>query len=70
MFAGKTHSNDDFSVDFDGYPLVMVHRQFLDVGDHSELQAGMEFSIEPGLYVPGLGGFRHSDTVLVTGDGC
>jgi Xaa-Pro dipeptidase len=22
------------------------------------------------LYVPGLAGFRHSDTVLVTADGC
>jgi Xaa-Pro aminopeptidase len=29
----------------------------------------MVFTVEPGLYDPGLGGFRHSDTVLVTGDG-
>ena len=43
---------------------------FLDLGDDTELQAGMVFSIEPGLYVPGLGGFRHSDTILVTEDGC
>jgi Xaa-Pro dipeptidase len=42
---------------------------FLDIGDETELQPGMVFSIEPGIYVPGLGGFRHSDTVLVTGDG-
>lgn len=28
-------------------------------------QSGMLFSVEPGLYVPGVGGFRHSDTVLV-----
>lgn len=39
---------------------------FLDVGDEREMQPGMVFSIEPGLYVPGLGGFRHSDTVVVT----
>jgi Xaa-Pro aminopeptidase len=26
----------------------------------------MVLSVEPGIYVPGLGGFRHSDTVLVT----
>jgi Xaa-Pro dipeptidase len=29
----------------------------------------MLISIEPGLYIPGLGGFRHSDTVLVSKDG-
>lgn len=27
-------------------------------------------SVEPGLYVPGYAGFRHSDTVLVTETGC
>ncbi|MGH3098237.1 MAG: M24 family metallopeptidase [Streptosporangiales bacterium] len=42
---------------------------FLDVGDHTVLEPGMVFSIEPGLYVPGLAGFRHSDTALVTDDG-
>ena len=30
---------------------------------------GMVFTVEPGLYVPGSGGFRHSDTVLVTEGG-
>ena len=29
----------------------------------------MVLSVEPGLYVPGLGGFRHSDTVLITRTG-
>jgi hypothetical protein len=29
----------------------------------------MLFSIEPGIYVPDIGGFRHSDTVLVTESG-
>ena len=29
----------------------------------------MLISIEPGIYIPGLGGFRHSDTVLITDDG-
>ena len=29
----------------------------------------MVFTVEPGLYSPGLGGFRHSDTVLVTDQG-
>ena len=43
---------------------------FFDVGDHTVLAVGMVFSVEPGLYVPGLGGFRHSDTIAVTEDGC
>lgn len=42
---------------------------FLDVGDETVIEPGMLFTVEPGLYVPGLGGFRHSDTVLVTQDG-
>ena len=42
---------------------------FLDSGDHTEIRPGMVFTVEPGLYAPELGGFRHSDTVLVTEDG-
>ncbi|SIS90087.1 M24 family metallopeptidase [Salimicrobium salexigens] len=34
-----------------------------------ELKAGMVFCIEPGIYVPGVGGFRHSDTVVLREDG-
>jgi Xaa-Pro aminopeptidase len=42
---------------------------FLDAGDQTRVEAGMVFTIEPGVYVSGLGGFRHSDTVAVTVDG-
>ena len=42
---------------------------FFDSGDHTEIKPGMVFTVEPGLYVEGLGGFRHSDTVLVVDDG-
>lgn len=42
---------------------------FLDLGDETEMKPGMVFTVEPGLYVPELGGFRHSDTVVVTEDG-
>ncbi len=43
---------------------------FLAVSYEREIEPGMLFSIEPGVYLPGKGGFRHSDTVLVTEDGC
>jgi Xaa-Pro dipeptidase len=39
---------------------------FLDTGDATPIEPGMVFTVEPGIYVPALGGFRHSDTVLVT----
>jgi Xaa-Pro dipeptidase len=42
---------------------------FLDTGDHTVLQSGMVFTVEPGLYVARLGGFRHSDTVVITEEG-
>ena len=42
---------------------------FLDIGDHTVVEAGMVFTIEPGLYSDSVGGFRHSDTVAVTEDG-
>jgi Xaa-Pro aminopeptidase len=42
---------------------------FLDIGDDTEIRPGMVFTVEPGLYAAGLGGFRHSDTVVVTEDG-
>lgn len=34
------------------------------------VEEGMVFTIEPGIYIPGLGGVRIEDTVAVTSDGC
>ncbi|MCC6801458.1 MAG: aminopeptidase P family protein [Anaerolineae bacterium] len=42
---------------------------FLDRGDSTPLKPGMVFTIEPGLYSPEYGGFRHSDMVVVKEDG-
>jgi Xaa-Pro aminopeptidase len=42
---------------------------FLDVGDFTRIEPGMVFTIEPGVYSDAVGGFRHSDTMVVTPDG-
>ena len=34
------------------------------------LEKGMTITIEPGVYLEGLGGIRLEDTVVVTGNGC
>lgn len=48
-----------------------VHEPY-DVSATSEIvcEAGMIFSIEPGIYIPNVGGVRIEDLVLVTQDGC
>ena len=38
-------------------------------GSTDRLERNMVISVEPGIYLKGIGGFRHSDTVLVTSDG-
>jgi len=54
-----------------GHAIGMRYHEgpFLDRGDATEIRPGMVFTVEPGLYADGLGGFRHSDTVAVTDDG-
>ncbi|KRN23067.1 M24 family metallopeptidase [Lacticaseibacillus camelliae] len=45
------------------YPSIMA-------GNQMELKPGMCFSIEPGIYVPGVAGVRIEDCVHVTETGC
>lgn len=42
---------------------------YLAEGSDDVLEANMLISIEPGIYIPYLGAFRHSDTYLITKDG-
>lgn len=39
-------------------------------GTDAILRPGMVFTVEPGVYVPGVGGVRIEDDVLVTEEGC
>jgi Xaa-Pro dipeptidase len=42
---------------------------YLAEGDKTILKENMVVSIEPGIYIEGIGGYRHSDTVLITKNG-
>jgi Xaa-Pro dipeptidase len=54
----RHHSGHAIGLDFHEAP-------FIDKGDQTVIEAGMCFTVEPGIYAPGLGGFRHSDTVVI-----
>lgn len=67
----KENGIDHLALHHTGHAIGLLGHEapFFDLGDHTIMEPGMVFTVEPGLYVRGLGGFRHSDTVLVTNDG-
>lgn len=52
-----------------GLGLTEHEEPYLRFDNELVLKEGMVYTIEPGIYIPGVGGFRHSDTVIVTKSG-
>jgi len=52
-----------------GFGLSTHEGPWVAEGSEDLLEAGMLISVEPGIYLPGVGGVRHSDTVLITEEG-
>lgn len=64
----KDNGLENLSRHHTGHNMGLLNHEapFFDLGDHTFLEPGMVFSVEPGIYVDGLGAFRHSDTIVVT----
>lgn len=62
----------EYAIHRTGHSIGISHHEapYLRYDEDQLLEENMVFTIEPGMYIPHLGGYRHSDTVIVTKDGC
>ena len=52
-----------------GLGLEVHEAPYMVKGNSQRLEAGMAFTIEPGVYLPGIGGVRIEDDILITEEG-
>ncbi len=67
----KEKGYGDFLLHRTGHGIGQGNHEGLWVAEGGEhvLVENMVISVEPGIYIPDIGGVRHSDTVLITKDG-
>jgi len=68
----KSNGLDQYILHRTGHGIGLGNHEgpYLARGSRDILEQNMVVSIEPGIYIPDVGGFRHSDTYVVTKEGC
>ena len=69
LFKSKGYGDHIIHRTGHGIGLGNHEQPWISAGSDDVLEENMVISIEPALYFPEIGGFRHSDTVLVKKDG-
>lgn len=65
------HSVEEHAYHHVGHNLGMQTHEppYVDRGSDATMEPGHVFTVEPGIYIQGHGGYRHSDPVVVTQEG-